>query len=370
LVSARGTLLSSHHHLNIRNISSSVVSKPWTSKESNKMPHTGAYGHQLASRFRIEAPPLWMSRALQKTEVAVTSLQLVSGNPQPTEPIPLEDAYLVAVMLRDVPEHDLWLEGRSMPCSPYLAGTSAFYDLKQNPVARCLSPFDTLFFYFPRQVFDLVADQAEASRVGDLAYAPGKSVADAVIQGLARTLLPALDRPDEVNRLYFEHVALAACTHIARTYGGMADRRSRIGLLAPWQEKRAKALIEANLHGDLSRTQIASECGLSADYFARAFRRTTGTSPHQWLLRRRVELAKELLQSSNLTLVEIAVAAGFHDQSHMTRVFSQAMATTPASWRRNTHTSDCRRAPHQSNGRQSKTAQKAKMSRAEPSGGV
>lgn len=299
------------------------------------MPRTGAYGCRLASRFRIEAAPVLVSKTLQKTEVAITSLQLDVAESRLTEPIPQEDAYLVAVMLRDVPDHELWLNGRAMPRSRLLAGSSVFHDLKQNPIARCLSPFTALFIYFPRRVWDLVADQAEAARIEELDYLPGGSVDDTVIHGLARALLPALDRPDEVNRLYFEHVALAACTHIARTYGGMADRRPHIGLLAPWQEKRAKALIEANLDGDLSRTQIASECGLSADYFARAFKRSTGISPHQWLLRRRVERTKELLQSSRLTLAEVAAAAGFHDQSHMTRVFSQATATTPASWRRN-----------------------------------
>jgi len=310
------------------------------------MPRSGAYGRLLASRFRIEAAPVLVSKTLQKTEVAVTSLQLDVADPRLTEPIPQEDAYLVAVILRDVPDHDLWLNGRAMPRSPLLAGSSVFYDLKQNPIARCLSPFHTLFLYFPRRVLDLVADQAEAPHVDDLDYVPGEGIADAVIHGLARTLLPALDRPDEVNRLYFEHVALAAGTHIARTYGGMADRRPHTGLLALWQERRAKALIAANLNGDLSRAQLAAECGLSADYFARAFKRSTGTSPHQWLLRRRVELTKELLRSSKLTLAEVAVAAGFYDQSHMTRVFSRATATTPVSWRRNFYTGASRRARH------------------------
>jgi AraC family transcriptional regulator len=310
------------------------------------MARIGAYGHQLASRFRIEMAPTLISKTLRKTEVAVTSLQLDTADPRLTEPFPQEDAYLVAVMLRDVPEHDFWLDGRAMPRSPFLAGSSVFYDLKQNPIARCLSPFHTLFFYFPRRVLDLVADQADAPHVNDLHYVPNEGIADEVIHGLARTLLPALDRPDEVNRMYFEHVAMAAGTHIARTYGGMADRHPQVGRLSPWQENRAKALMAANLGGDLSRAQLAQECGLSADYFARAFKRSTGTSPHQWLLQRRVEVTKELLGSSNMTLAEVAIAVGFHDQSHMTRVFSEATTTTPASWRRNVYTRSPPRAPH------------------------
>ncbi|WP_131195816.1 helix-turn-helix domain-containing protein [Lichenihabitans psoromatis] len=320
------------------------------------MPSAGVYGSRLASRFRLEAAPVLVSKTLQKTEVAVTNLQLPAADHRLTEAIPHEDAYLVAVMLRDVLEHELWLDGRAIPRSPFLAGSTVFYDLKRNPIARCLSPFNTLFFYVPRGVFDLVADQAEASHVDELNYVPGEAIADALLHGLARTLLPALDRPDEVNRLYFEHVALAACTHIAHTYGGMVARSSKIGVLAPWQERRAKALIAANLQGDLSRAQLAAECGLSADYFGRAFKRTTGTSPHQWLMQRRVDVTKDLLRCSNLTLAEVAVAAGFHDQSHMSRVFSQATSTTPASWRRDFDAGDARRClrRHQRNARATK----------------
>jgi AraC family transcriptional regulator len=310
------------------------------------MARTGAYGHRLGSRFRIEVAPALISKTLRKTEVAVTRLQLDTADLRLTEPFPQEDAYLVAVMLRDVPKHDFWLDGRAMPRSPFLAGSSVIYDLKQNPIARCLSPFHTLFFYFPRAVLDLVADQAEAPRVDDLHYVPNEGIADTVIHGLARTLLPALDRPDEVNRLYFEHVAMAAGTHIARTYGGMAHRRRQNGRLSPWQEKRAKALLAANLHGDLSRAQLAEECGLSADYFARAFKRSTGASPHRWLLQRRVDVTKELLTSSNMSLAEVAVAAGFYDQSHMTRVFFDSTTTTPASWRRNFCIGAARRVRH------------------------
>ncbi|WP_284944474.1 AraC family transcriptional regulator [Acidisoma cladoniae] len=304
-----------------------------------------AYGRSLASRFRIETAPVVVSKTLQKTEVAFTRVQLNVADPQLTLPIPQEDAYLIGVQLRAVPMHDLWLDGRMVSPAPFLAGSTVFYDLKKSPTARCLSPFDTLFFYFPRRVFDLIADQAEVPRFDDLNYVLGEAIADRTIHSLALSLLPALDRSGEMNRLYFEHVALAAGTHLAQTYGGMAHRRSRVGLLATWQERRAKALIAANLHGDLSRSQLAAECGLSPDYFARAFKRSTGVSPHQWLLMKRVELTKELLRSSNKTLAEVAIAAGFYDQSHMTRVFSNATGTTPASWRRAFYTGASRHAP-------------------------
>ena len=66
-------------------------------------------------------------------------------------------------------------------------------------------------------------------------------------------LLPAFDRPNQVSRLFAEHISLALGTHIAQTYGGMSDVLApQRGGLATWQERRAKELMNANLQGDIS----------------------------------------------------------------------------------------------------------------------
>jgi AraC family transcriptional regulator len=69
-------------------------------------------------------------------------------------------------------------------------------------------------------------------------------------------------------------------------------------------------------------------------HFARAFRQSIGASPHQWLLARRIDKAMSLLAGSDLTLAQIALACGFSDQSHLTRVFKVAVGTSPGRWRR------------------------------------
>jgi AraC-like DNA-binding protein len=68
---------------------------------------------------------------------------------------------------------------------------------------------------------------------------------------------------------------------------------------------------------------------LSASYFTRAFRQSLGTAPHQWLLRLRVERAKEQLLNSDASLADIAVGCGFADQSHFTRVFAKQIGVGP-----------------------------------------
>ena len=106
------------------------------------------------------------------------------------------------------------------------------------------------------------------------------------------------------------------------------------GGLAPWQARRARELLDANLDGKLLLSQLAEKCGLSTRHFARAFRQSMGVPPHRWLLSRRVERAKDLLRDPMLSLAEVALACGFADQSHFTRMFTTLAGLSPGLWRR------------------------------------
>jgi AraC-like DNA-binding protein len=133
--------------------------------------------------------------------------------------------------------------------------------------------------------------------------------------------------------LFVDWTMLALACHIAQTYGGLETLPARGGL-APWQERRAKDIIEANLNGEVPLAQLAHECGLSTSHFSRAFKGTVGIPPHQWLLHRRIETAMQLLRNRQFSLPEIALACGFSDQSHFTRVFTRLSGTSPGVWRR------------------------------------
>jgi AraC-like DNA-binding protein len=80
--------------------------------------------------------------------------------------------------------------------------------------------------------------------------------------------------------------------------------------------------MNAHLDGNVSLARIASECGLSASHFARAFTVSTGEPPHRWLIEQCIDHSKRLLLNSTLSVMEIALQCGFSDQSHFTRVFS------------------------------------------------
>jgi AraC family transcriptional regulator len=252
-----------------------------------------------------------------------------------TNPLPREDAYMVVIQMRGRNSRELWLDGRPIKTEPLCTGGVVFHDLRQIPQFYFNDPLDSVNYFLPRKTLDAIADDADAPRIADLRFTPGIGVMDQVVAELTRLLLPAFDTPEQVSRLFADHISLALGSHIAQAYGGMRSAVvPRRGGLAAWQERRAKELMSANLQRDVSTADIARECMLSAGHFARAFRHSTGLSPHQWRLRRRVEGAHALLRDGRLSLAEIARACGFADQSHFTKAYARLRGISPGAWRR------------------------------------
>ncbi|WP_028744869.1 helix-turn-helix domain-containing protein [Rhizobium mesoamericanum] len=300
------------------------------------MQQSEAYGERFGGKFGLQSAPVLITRTLRNSEIATTEIR--SDNPRIglTESIAREDAYLIGLQLRDYPDHLYWEDGKQAPRNDLRAGECVLYDLKRDPVVHIDKPFHSVHFYIPRSAFNAIADESDTPRIGELAYAPGAGVADATIQYLGSSLLEAFAQPELVSRAFLDHVTLAVAVHIAQRYGGMRLHARPKGGLASWQEKRAMDMIDANLGGDISLRELAAECGLSRSHFARAFRSSTGLSPHQWLLRRRVEFAKTMLKKSRYTICDVALASGFSDQSHFTRVFTRVTGVSPGVWRLST----------------------------------
>jgi AraC family transcriptional regulator len=296
---------------------------------------TEAYGQRLGEALRVENAPAIVTRSLRTAEISVTEIRCDSRLPEMSGSIQQEDAFFVALYLRDFPAHKYWEDGRLTPVRDLRAGESCLYDLKRNPAILLDKPSHSLAFHLPRGALDAIADDANAPRIRDLSYKPGAGVNDVTISRLGSLLLPALSHPDQVNSLFLDHVLLAVGAHVAQTYGGMRlmSRLARGGL-APWQEQRATEFLRANLKGGVALSEVARECGLSVGYFSHAFRRTLGMAPHQWLIEQRVALSKEKLRDEGLSLSDVAADCGFSDQSHLTRAFKQTVGVSPGAWRR------------------------------------
>ena len=110
--------------------------------------------------------------------------------------------------------------------------------------------------------------------------------------------------------------------------------RTRIrGGLPPRALRNVREFIETHLEDNIGIQALAAAAGLSMYHFARAFKQSEGVSPHHYLVQRRVRRTQDLLTATDLPLSEIALAAGFADQSHCARRFREHVGTTPSSYR-------------------------------------
>jgi AraC-like DNA-binding protein len=295
---------------------------------------SGAYGRGLARNFGADEAPAIVSRLLHHAAFAATEVIADHPTGQLSNSIPADDAYMISLNLGAVRNKIYWEEGREVVRCVHRTGETAISDLGRDPRLIMNSPVHNLMLYLPRATLSALAEQANLPRVENLRFAPGPGVPDDVLRALGLSLLPALRAPEQSNRLFTDHVAMALASHIAYAYGGQSLTRPIRGGLASWQEKRAKEMILDDLSGSTPMGAIAAACGLSASHFARSFRKTTGFAPHTWLLRARVRRAMTLLQHRDAAMGDVAAASGFANQSHFARVFKRQIGMSPSSWQR------------------------------------
>jgi AraC family transcriptional regulator len=107
-----------------------------------------------------------------------------------------------------------------------------------------------------------------------------------------------------------------------------------VGGLRPRQLQRVTDHLQEHISDPVTPVELAELLGMSRSHFCRAFKASTGLPPHAWLMSLRVRRARELIMSTDQSLVDIALVTGFSDQPHFTRVFSRFAGMTPGTWRR------------------------------------
>ncbi|MFL9923105.1 AraC family transcriptional regulator [Herbaspirillum lusitanum] len=226
------------------------------------------------------------------------------------------------------------LKGRHAARHEFEKGALYIRDFSEDYRADLQGPFDFLLFELSPAFLERAGEEERGNRVGGLKTVTAQR--DPVLAHLAQALVPALARPREACMLFVEQLGMAIGTYLMQRYGGAASSTAgKSRALSHVHEKRAKQMLLEKVKGNVSIAEIARECNMSASYFVRAFRETTGHTPHHWLLLQRVQRAREFLLHSELPLAEIAIACQFSDQSHFSRVFSQLVGTPPGNWRRN-----------------------------------
>lgn len=230
------------------------------------------------------------------------------------------------------------LDGRRSEARRIGPGQLCLVEAGRQPWGVNHGAWRSLHVYIPRR---LVAGIAESER------GPGRAAELAVpvvfrhpgVERVCHALAAEAEAPRPYGGLRIDALAQDLVIQLLRDFPGGGGARpgaggATRGGLAAWQVRRACDAMEARLDGRITLGELAAAAGCSAPHFSRAFRRSTGLPPFDWLRRRRMERAEALLADPLMPLAAVALAVGFSDQPHFTGAFRRATGFTPGAWRR------------------------------------
>jgi AraC-like DNA-binding protein len=154
---------------------------------------------------------------------------------------------------------------------------------------------------------------------------------DTIIEYLMGSLASEIRNGNPVGSVFLQTLVAALVQYAYQITAGVSSSVvGKRGALAPTKLRLVLDLIDAQLTGRPSLFEMAALLDVSTQYFCRAFRISMGVSPHQYILRRRVELARGLIEKGSMSLSEVAIAAGFVDRAQMTATFRKVLNLKPS----------------------------------------
>ena len=169
---------------------------------------------------------------------------------------------------------------------------------------------------------------------GEVELGPSRKFADPRLSAMVAAVDAERVAGFPNGRLFLDSVEQAMAVALVN---GHAVRHRPVqiyrGGLGSARLRRIKELVHAKLEDDLSLDEMAQSVGLSTAHFARMFRKSTGETPHRFVLRQRLERAKAMLRAPDARVLDVAVACGFKTQQHFAQVFRDVWGVSPTEYR-------------------------------------
>ena len=170
----------------------------------------------------------------------------------------------------------------------------------------------------------------ESAEPSNVELVPHFATSDGLVLQIGLALKGVLENNPQGSRLYAETMANALAVHLLQHYSARQPiLRNYNGGLSRHQLRQVIDYINGHLDQDLGLAELAKIVQMSPHYFTRLFKQSTGLTPHQYVIHRRVERAKELLLNGELTIAEVAYSVGFANQSHLNRHLKRLLGVTP-----------------------------------------
>ena len=180
----------------------------------------------------------------------------------------------------------------------------------------------------------LVNALEETAHEADIELTERWDLVDQHITALLLEMAADLEDGLPAGKIYGESLANALAVYLLKRYA-VRRRMPAIykGGLPGYRLKRVLDYISAKLADDLSLSHLAAVAGMSPHYFSELFRRSTGRSPHHYVLMERIEHAKQLLRNPGCSVIDVGLNAGFRNPSHFARMFGRFVGTSPSMFR-------------------------------------
>ncbi|RAM48560.1 MAG: AraC family transcriptional regulator [Hapalosiphonaceae cyanobacterium JJU2] len=190
--------------------------------------------------------------------------------------------------------------------------------------------FTILTFKYP--FFEKIADEILDSQ--QIEFEPKWKIFDPLIQNIVNALKADVKAGCPAGKLYGESFGTALAVHLIKNFSVSKSYFPEYSDGLPkYKLKQVIDYIEANLSEDIKLADLANTVGISCYYFCRLFKQSLQMTPHQYVIYRRIELAKQLLQQSDFSIADVALLCGFAHQSHLSRHFQRLVGMSPKKFR-------------------------------------
>lgn len=211
-------------------------------------------------------------------------------------------------------------------------GTGASYEVRWQALSS--APTQSLHLHLSKDLLARTAEEVANYDSTRLSLVTCSGFQDPLLTQIGLALWRELEQCSPSGKLYAQTAAQMLAVHLLRHYTSVGEAiKEPSQRLTHQQMKRVLDCIQNQLVQNLSLEVLAQQSGFSPYHFARLFRQTTGESPHQFVLRQRIERAQRLLKETDMPLASIALESGFANQSHLTQVFKRHLGLTPHVYR-------------------------------------
>ena len=200
------------------------------------------------------------------------------------------------------------------------------------PVGRSFQKVDILYCAFDDSL--LLGVREELDDRLPLPISSRSGMHDHAVSEILNLLFAEVESGGASGTLYAESLAHALAVRFLFLGGQLPTRSHGTGILTQRKLRNVQDFIESRLDADLTLQRLAAETGYSRSHFLRMFRATMGMTPHRYVLKRRVERARQMLEQVEPSIAEVALRCGFSSQAHLTLAFRKEFGITPAEYRR------------------------------------